>query len=397
MHTSVQVTDNVYWVGVNDWETCLFEAYWPLPYGISYNSYLILDDKVALIDAVKGLSFDVYLEKLRQVLPAGKGIDYLVINHMEPDHSGAIARLKELYPDMTLIGNKQTKRFLHEFFGLEQDVQTIADGDTLELGRHTLQFNMTPMVHWPETMMTYETSGKILFSGDAFGTFGALAGGVFDDELAVDKYDDEILRYFANIVGKYSRMVQRALKKLSELEINVVASTHGPVWRRDTAAIINRYDKWSRHNTETGVTIVYGSMYGNTTRMMEALAKGLKESGINNVPVHDVSTSHPSYVLRDVWRYKGVVFGAPAYDQGLFPPMRQVIGLLQEKGLTKRIAGVFGSYGWSGGAVKALREFVEKADWELVEPIVETNCSPFAEDLDKCRELGNELAGRVIS
>ena len=397
MHTTAPITDTVHWVGVNDWQTTLFESLWPLPYGISYNSYLILDEQVALIDTVKEDCLECYLEKIQQLLPEEKGIDYLIVNHMEPDHSGAIGILKKFYPEMKIIGNKQTKRFLDGFFGITEDVQAVAEGETLDLGEHVLQFTMTPMVHWPETMMTYLTGDKILFSGDAFGTFGALTGGVFDDEVQISWYEDETLRYFSNIVGKYSRMTQKALKKLDSIPLNVIASTHGPVWRRNPQRIVEIYDHWSRHKAEEGVTIVYGSMYGNTTRMMEAVARGISETGISNIYRHDVSVSHPSFVIRDAWRNKGIVLGGPTYDQGLFPSLASITDFLGHKELTGRVAGVFGNYGWSGGAVNTLSQFVENREWENVDPIVEVNCTPTSKDLEECRMLGRHLAERVGS
>ncbi|MCF7854857.1 MAG: FprA family A-type flavoprotein [Candidatus Pacebacteria bacterium] len=391
-----QIADHTFWVGVNDRETDLFESVWPIPRGISYNAYVIADEKVALVDTVKSNSFDTFIEKVRHGIGSRGKVDYLIVNHMEPDHSGVIRRLLDCYPDLKIVGNKKTAALLDAFYGISENVHVVTDGDTLRLGSHTLQFHLTPMVHWPETMMTYDMHTKVLFAGDAFGTFGALDGGVFDDEVDVDYYDDEILRYFSNIVGKYSKMVQKALGKLSGLDIAEIASTHGPVWREHPERIVSIYDKWSAQEPDPGLVIVYGSMYRNTECMMEHVAKGAVEAGLKDVRVHNVPRSHLSYVLRDAWRYQGLVLGTPTYDAGIFPPMDAVVRLLEEKRLAKRTVGLFGTYGWSGGGVKGLRAFVEGADLELVEPVVEACCSATEEQLDSCRELGRCIAQRVM-
>ena len=278
MECGIPLVENVYWVGVNDRRTALFEAIWPIPRGVSYNSYLIRDEKVVLIDAVKDLSVGKYLQKLRHLTGPDRRIDYLVINHLEPDHSGAVPILKQIFPQMQVVGNKKTAEFLESLYGI-RDIHVVQDGDELKLGKRTLQFHLTPMVHWPETMMTYEASAGILFSGDAFGGFGTLDGGIFDDEVDIHYFEDEILRYFSNIVGKYAPMVQKAIKKLGALEIKIVASTHGPIWRSDPGRIIGLYDRWSRYEAEPGVVLAFASMYGNTEKMVEAVARGLAEGG----------------------------------------------------------------------------------------------------------------------
>lgn len=395
MNSYLPIADSVYWIGVNDRETALFEGLWPLPRGVSYNSYLILDEKVAVVDTVKAMKSDQYVANLRALVPAGKSIDYLIVNHMEPDHSGSIALLRDIYPQLTVIGNEKTAQLLKDFFGITENVQIVADGDTLSLGQRTLQFHLTPMVHWPETMVTYDTREKLLFSGDAFGGFGALTGGIFDDEVDVAYFEDEILRYFSNIVGKYANMVQKAIAKLAGLDIAIIAPTHGPVWRHNPAHILDLYDRWSRHEGEEGVVIVYGSMYGNSCQMMEAVSRGLTDEGVSKVRIHSVSTTHISYLIRDAWRFRGLVLGAPTYDVGLYPPMSFFIEMLARKKLRQRLLGLFGTYGWSGGGVKTLRSFAEDGDWDLVEPVVEARCHPTPADLDACRQLGRNLAQRL--
>lgn len=391
----IPIVKDVYWVGVNDRRTPLFEGIWPIPRGVSYNSYLIVDEKVVLIDTVKDLSVNGYLKKLRHVL-GDRQIDYLVINHLEPDHSGAIPLVKKVFPGIQVIGNKKTAEFVNDLYGV-QDTRVVADGEEISLGRRKLKFFITPMVHWPETMMTYEMTDGILFAGDAFGGFGTLEGGIFDDEVDIHYYEDEILRYFSNIIGKYCAMVQKAIQKIAGAGVNVrvVASTHGPIWRRDPAYIIRLYDRWSRQDTEPGVVVAFGSMYGATERMAEAVERGITEGGIKTIRSHNVSSSHPSYIVRDAWRYQGLILGCPTYDTGVFPPMEYLLSLLREKRIANRVVGLFSSYGWSGGAVKGMRQLVEDNKLELIDPIVDAKFTATAEQLGQCQALGRAMAARI--
>jgi flavorubredoxin len=251
------------------------------------------------------------------------------------------------------------------------------------------------MVHWPETMMTYETSDAILFSGDAFGGFGALDGGIFDDEVDVHYFEDEILRYFSNIVGKYSPMVQKAIQKLSGLEIKIIASTHGPIWRRRPDHIVGLYDRWSRQETEPGVVVAFASMYGATERMAEAVERGLADAGVTTIRAHNVSDSHVSYIIRDAWRYTGLILGSSTYDGGPFPLMEMLLSLLGGKRLSGRVVGLFGSHGWAGGAVKSMQKFVADSKLELLEPVVDATFAATGEQMAQCHELGRAMAQRV--
>ena len=397
MSLGIKITDGIHWIGVNDFETHLFEALWPLPKGVSYNAYMIVDEKVVLIDTVKGPYFSTYLDKVKSLLPAGKTVDYLVVNHMEPDHSGSIKVLREAFPEVKIIGNQKTADMLGAFYGLTDNLVVVRDGEELSLGEKRLVFYMTPMVHWPETMMTYEKTTGVIFSGDAFGGFGALNGGIFDDEVDVDYYKDEVLRYFSNIVGRYSAMVQKAFDKLKGVDIKIICATHGPVWRSDPAHIINLYDRWSKQQTEEGVVLVYGSMYGNTQKMMEAVAAGLVKGGVEKIRVHNISTSHLSFIIRDIWRFKGLVLGSCTYNMELFPPMKQLVSAIENRMMVNRKIGVFGSYTWSGGALKELQEFANKSKCEQVGPVIEAKSSPTAEDIDRCVELGMNMAKVVKS
>jgi flavorubredoxin len=386
----IALAKDVYWVGVNDRRTALFEGLWPLPRGVSYNSYLIVDEKVVLIDGVKDLSVGGYLKKLKRMLRPGRGIDYLVTNHLEPDHSGALPVLKEVFPAMQVVGNKKTAEFVSDLYGI-RDVRIVQDGEEIDLGRRKLKFVLTPMVHWPETMMP----DGILFSGDAFGGFGTLDGGVFDDEVDVECFEDEILRYFSNIIGKYSPMVQKAIEKVGGLDIRMVAPTHGLIWRSRPGYIIDHYDCWSRQQAEPGVVVAFGSMYGATEKMAEAVQRGLAEGGVKAIRSHNVSTSHVSYIVRDAWRYRGLILGNPTYDAAVFPLMDALLRLLAEKRISNRVVGLFGSFGWSGGAVKGMRDFAQQSKLELVEPVVEAKFTATPEQLEQCRSLGRAMAERI--
>jgi len=396
MNQGIAITKDIRWIGVNDRDTQLFENLWPLPYGVSYNAYMIQDQKTALIDTVKVNTMKRYMERIRSFTGQGIKIDYLIINHMEPDHSGAIEFLVEMFPEMVIIGNEKTSQFLDGFYEITKNIQIVKDGEELCLGKHTLQFFMTPMVHWPETMMTYDKTDKVIFSGDAFGGFGTLDGGIFDDELKIEYYEDEARRYYSNIVGKYSPMVQKALSKLAGLDIQVVASTHGPVWRKNPKEIIRQYDRWSRYEADPGVIIVYGSMYGNTAKMADILARRLAEEGIKEVMVYNSSVTHPSFIINNIWKYKGVILGSCAYNTGLFPPMQTLVSMLESRKLGNRVLGLFGTYAWSGGGVSNLCKYSETCGWPVLEPIVEARCSPKQEDDQRLNELAKQMAKAVL-
>ena len=397
MNRPRKLDEGMHWVGVNDWTTDLFEAIWPLPRGVSYNSYLVQDEQVALMDTVRDSTFESFHSKIQQVLDGGRSIDYVILNHLEPDHSGSIVRLRSMYPDATVIASGKAINYLEKAFGITENVRAVEDGEELSLGSRTLQFHLTPMIHWPETMMTLETESGTLFSGDAFGSFAALTGGVFDDEVDIDEREDEILRYFANIVGKYAPMVTKALKKLEGIDLGTIAPLHGPVWRSDPGRIVELYRSYSTWEGRPGVAVIYCSMYGNTRRMMESVLKGINEGGVLDVKVHDGSRTHMSYMLRDCWKYQGVIFGSPTHDTTVMPPLCSLLHELNNKKLKNRTAGVFGSSGWAGGAVDSLQETTEELGWDLVEPVVEANFAPTDDQLEQCRQIGRRVAEQVGS
>lgn len=391
----MNIKGKVHYVGVNDRNKSLFENLWPLPYGVSYNSYLIDDDDmVALIDTVDICYFDVFLNKIKKII-GEKPINYLIINHMEPDHSGSIRLIKQHYPNIVIVGNRLTFGMIEGYYGVAGERYVVGDGDFLALGRHKLRFYMTPMVHWPETMMTFDETDGLLFSGDAFGCFGALNGGVIDTEINTEIYWDEMRRYYSNIVGKYGSPVQKALDKMRKVPIQVVCPTHGPVWTKDFCKVIDVYDKLSRYEAEEGVVVAYGSMYGNTEQMAEIIAEELSGQGIKNIVMHNVSLTHHSYIISDVFRYKGLVVGCPTYSNQLYPEMEALLSKLQVREIKGRYMGYFGSFCWSGAAVKRIAEFNEKLKFELVGNPVEMKQGMKEETYKQCEALGRAMAERL--
>ncbi len=392
-----ELKPGIFWVGVNDRTTDLFEGLWPITQeGVTYNSYLIKGEKTALIDLTKSIKGDEYLSMIEEITAVSK-IDYIVINHMEPDHTGLLRLFRRLAPQAVILGSAKTKDMLRGFFGVEDNVRAVADGETLDLGGAKLRFLSTPFVHWPETIMTYEESRKVLFSCDAFGGYGALRGTIFDDECVQPEfYEKEALRYYANIVANYSSRVLDAIGKLAALPVEVIAPSHGLVWRRSPQRIVELYRRWAEcasGKTDPAVTLVYGSMYGNTERMMNAVAIGISEAGVP-VDVFDAARTHVSYILPSLWTRAGVVIGAPTYEVKLFPPMAEVLAMAVSKRVLGRKAAYFGSYGWSGGALKEVKRIVEPAKWEISETF-EFIGSPKPDDLIKGREFGRRFAERI--
>lgn len=394
LYPRIKLSEDIYWIGTNDRRTSLFENYWPLPYGVAYNSYLVLDEKVTLLDTVSMGTMDSYLEKLKEILD-GRKIDYLVINHMEPDHSGAVKAVVNEFPEVKIIGNTKTFPMLEGFYGIHENLMPVEDGSTLNTGRHTFHFFLTPMVHWPETMVTWDETDKILFSADAFGSFGTLDGGIFDDETNIEFYQEELRRYYSNIVGKYGLQVQKALDKIQGLDIRMIASTHGPIWRSHIPMILDLYRKWSSYQTEEGVVIVFGSMYGNTEKMAETIARAIAEEGIRNIRIYDVSKTHSSYIINDIWKYRGVILGSSAYNGGIFTPMRDLILELEHIMPKNHYLAIFGSMSWGGGGVRTLQKFAENIKWELVGDPIEVKHGPRPADIEKLMELGRAMARRL--
>ncbi len=392
----VKIAENIFYVGIDDKQTRFFEGIWPIPNGISYNSYLIIDDKIALIEGGVRATFSrEFLDDLSSIVDIEK-IDYIIVNHMEPDHTGTLPILYRLAPNSKIIVSNMGKRLLKSFYDIEDEerVVVVKDGDKISLGQKELVFYTIPGVHWPDSMVTYEPSEKILFSSDAFGTYGSLNGRIFDDEIDIDFFLTEGKRYFTNIVGKFCAPTQVALKKLSGLKIKIVAPAHGPVWRKNPKKIIELYDKLSKYESKEKVLIMYGSMYGFNKQAAEYLAKKLVGKGVD-VKLMDVTNWHPSYILAEAWDSKIVVIGVPTYDGGAFPLIYTAATYLQKKLLKNKYYAIFGTFGWSGKGYKEIREILDRIEWKLVEPIVEINGKLRKENKELLDRLAEEIASKV--
>ena len=392
-----QIVNNIYYVGVNDRNKSLFEGLWPLPNGVSYNSYLVVDDKVALIDTVEVDFFTQFLENIHEVI-GDRAIDYLVINHMEPDHSGSIALIKKYYPDIQIIGNKKTLGMMEGFYGVTDHEVEVKNGDTIDLGKRQLSFVLTPMVHWPETMVTLDATDHVLFSGDAFGCFGALNGGVIDNEINCDTFWLEMVRYYSNIVGKYGTPVQNALKKLAVIQLDYICSTHGPVWHEHVAKVVSMYDCMSKYETRPGLVIRYGTMYGNTERMAEIIATAASEAGVKDIVMYNISKTHHSYILRDIFRYKGLIVGAPTYNNGLYHEMEVLLSEIANKDIKNHLLGWYGSHCWASKAVAKIQEWNDtRLHFEPVGEPVDMKQAITPEIRRQCEALGKAMAEKILA
>lgn len=391
-----KIKENLYYIGVNDRITQLFEGMWPLPDGVAYNAYLLTGEVNICMDLVKATTVQGFLEKIYEVLE-DKPLDYLVINHVEPDHSSGIVELMAIYPHVQIICNKKTRPLLESYYGITENIIEVKDGEVLKLGDRELTFYMTPMVHWPESMVCFEESTGILFSQDIFGGFGTLNGPIFDDQVRFnDYYYSETTRYFINIVGKYSGQALKALTKLEKLDIKTICPVHGVVWRSHPEKILELYTKLAKQEVTDGVVIIYGSMYGNTERMAEAVAKGVVEGGISDVRIRDISKTNLSYLLADTWKYKGVILGSCSYNNNIFPPMSFLIEELKHQKMKNNIWGFFGSYSWSGGAMKRFNEFAEEMKCDALDIRPEIQGSASDEQIAELKELGKQMAKRIL-
>ncbi len=391
-----EICSGITYVGVNDRTTARFESLWPLTKGVSYNSYFVEgNDKVALIDSVAIGEFPEFLAILRDRLQTSgcKGIDYLVVNHMEPDHSGSIPELLRAFPEIKIVGNRQTIGMISGFYSIDDPDRflEVKEGDRIDLGGKTLRFFLTPMVHWPETMMTYAEEDKALFSGDAFGCFGALNGGVTDREMDTDWYRPEMERYYSCIVGKYGKFVQKAIAKLTDVALEHICPTHGPVWEEKIPEVKEVYSTLSAYKPlYEGATIVYGSMYGNTAVMAEAMARELTRLGVRKVRVHNASFSSLDEMITDAFRYPILIVGGPTYSMGLFPPVEQFMRALETRELKNRRFATFGSHTWAATAAKALGAYAERLGWESAGH-VEVKQSARKETLAQLAEVAEKL------
>ena len=371
MHCVKKVTDDLYWIGGSDRRLALFENVYPIPRGVSYNSYVLLDEKTVLLDTVDASISGLFFENLEYVLN-GRTLDYLIVNHMEPDHCAVIGDVVRRYPDVKLVCNAKTVPMLKQFFNFTVEDRTVIvkEMDTLCTGKHTFAFVMAPMVHWPEAMVSYDTVDKILFSADGFGTFGAINGNLFADEVNFERdWLDDARRYFINIVGKYGVQVQNLLKKAATLEINMICPLHGPVWRENLGWFIEKYDTWSSYKPEDqAVMIAYASIYGNTENAAEILASKLADKGVKNIAMYDVSVTDPSVIVSESFRCSHLVFAAPSYNGGIFTKMETVLSELKAHSLQNRTVAIMENGTWAPVAGRQMREiFAGMKNIELLE------------------------------
>jgi flavorubredoxin len=359
MYNVRKVTEDIYWIGASDRRLALFENIFPIPRGVSYNSYLLMDEKTVLLDTVDAAVAGQFFENLTYVL-GERRLDYLVVNHMEPDHCAMIADIVRRYPEVQIIGNAKTFTMMKQFFGADyaERAVTVKEGDTLSAGTHTLHFVMAPMVHWPEVMVTYDDADKVLFSADGFGTFGALNGNIFADEVEFDRnWLDDARRYYTNIVGKYGASVQALLKKAAGLDIKVICPLHGPIWRENLSYILEKYQKWSTYEAEEqGIVILYASMYGNTASAADALAGRLAAKGIKNIAVYDVSHTHVSELISEIFRVSHLVFATPTYNAGIYPVMENLLSDMKALAVQKKTVALVENGTWAATTAKQVRE-----------------------------------------
>lgn len=395
MHNTRKINDDIYYLGASDRRIELFENVYPVSQGMSYNSYLILDEKTCLMDSVDESVRGQFLENLKYALN-GKNLDYMVVQHMEPDHCSIVPELFRMYPDMKLVASLQAFKMMENFYSLQTEERrlVVKEGDTLELGKHTLKFIAAPMVHWPEVLMTYDVTDKILFSADAFGSFGAMSGNIFADEIDWDKdFKDEARRYYVNIVGKYGLQTQNVLKKASTLDIQMICPLHAHIWRKDLSTIISLYDTWSKYEAEKdSVVIFYGSIYGNTQNAAEILAMQLAENGIENVEVFDTSKTHVSFLVSKAFEYKTLVFAAATYNAEIFDTVQNLITELKNHNLSNRRIGLIENGSWAPVAASKMKAQLETfKNMEIVEPVVKVVSSVTDKNVEELSVLAKEL------
>lgn len=394
MYCVRKVLDDIYWIGGSDRRISLFENIFPVPNGVSYNSYLIMDEKTVLLDTVDYSISRQFIENVTYVLN-GRSLDYIVINHMEPDHCAVIGDLIIKYPDVKLIGNSKTFEMIKQFFeGMDFQSIVVKEGDTFNTGKHSLRFVMAPMVHWPESMVTFDESSSTLFSADAFGTFGALDGTIFADEVNFDRdWLDDARRYYTNIVGKYGAQVQAVLKKAESLDIKIICPLHGPIWRENLGYIIDKYNKWSKYEPEeNGVMIAYASMYGNTENMANVLANTLADKGIKNIRVYDVSNTHISKLISESFKYSHIVLASPTYNGRIYPLMENYITDMKALNLQKRTIAVMDNGTWAVTAGKQIvKEISEMKDMKVIDKVFSVKSAVASGQAEEFKEFAEMI------
>lgn len=362
MYCVRKVTEDLYWVGGNDRRLALFENIHPIPRGVSYNSYLLMDEKTVLFDTVDWTIGRQFIENIQSVLN-GRKLDYLVVNHMEPDHGSFIEEIILRYPDVKIISTEKSIMLMRQFgFPIDGRVETVAEGDVREFGNHMITFVAAPMVHWPEAMVSFDLTNGVLFAADAFGSFGALNGKLFNDEMDFDRdWLDDARRYYTNIVGKYGPHVQALLKKAGTIDIKIICPLHGPVWRSDLGYILDKYNKWSSYEPEEkGIMIVYASMYGNTEAAANELATKLVEKGLTKVVMYDVSNTHVSQLISETFKYSHIVLASVTYNLGIYPLMHNYLMDMKALNVQNRTFAIIENGSWACQSGTLMQEFIEQ-------------------------------------
>lgn len=383
MYNVRKVQEDLIWVGASDHRLNLFENIHPIPRGVSYNSYVLLDEKNVLFDTVDWSVCGQFLENLKYVLD-GKKLDVIIIHHVEPDHLASLEEIMLRYPEAKIYATAKAITMMEQFgFAVEGKTQAVKEGDTLELGKHTLTFVMAPMVHWPEVMVSYDSYGKTLFSADAFGTFGALDGKLFNDEVDFDRdWIDDARRYFTNIVGKYGVQTMNLLKKASQLDIEMICPLHGPVWRNNFSYIIEKHQLWATYTPEVkGVMIAYASVYGHTESAAQALASMLVQAGIKDVVVYDVSNTDPSYLVSEAFKYSHIVLASSTYNACIFPKMQEFLEHLKMLNFQNRTIAIMENGSWASMSGNLMRKMLETMkNMNVLESTVKINSSLHTEE-----------------
>lgn len=399
MYCVKAIHPDLYWVGANDRRLALFENVYPISRGVSYNSYVLLDEKTVLLDTVDKSVSDQFFENVAHVLN-GRRLDYLIVNHMEPDHCGTIEQLVLRYPEVKIVCNAKTVQMIKQFFTFDIDSRAVLvkEMDTLCTGRHTLAFVMAPMVHWPEAMVTYDTTDKVLFSADAFGTFGAINGNLFADEVNFEtEYLDDARRYYTNIVGKYGTQVQTLLRKAATIDIQTICPLHGPVWRKNIGWFIDKYVKWSTYTPEeNAVMIAYASVYGNTANVADILASKLADAGVRNVKVYDVSNTHPSVLVAEAFRCSHLVFASTTYNAGIFVTMETLLHDIVAHNLQNRTVALIENGTWAptaGGLMRKLLSGLRSID--ILEDSLTVRSSLKEDQLEALDRMAAAIAASV--
>ena len=400
MYCTRSITNDLYWLGASDRRLALFENAYPIPRGISYNAYLLLDEKTVLLDTVDLSVGELFFENLDHLLQDRK-LDYVVVNHVEPDHCATLGALLRRHPETQVVGNAKTLTMIGQFFSssMAENALVVKEGDVLSTGRHELTFVMAPMVHWPETMATYDKTDKVLFSADAFGTFGAMSGNLFADEMNFEKdWLDDARRYYTNIVGKYGPQMQNLLKKAAGLDIQYLCPLHGPIWRKDAAWFIEKYQRWSTYTPEErGVVIAYGSVYGHTENAAAILANRLSEKGVRNIAMYDVSNTHPSVLVSEAFRCSHLVVASATYNNGIFTPMETMLMDLKAHNLQNRTVAVIENGSWAPQAGKLIRSCFEgRKNITVLDQGVTLKSSVKEEEREALEALADQLAADIL-